>query len=363
MELFKPENIVVAQSADETILPVYFPPPIKCHLPYSIISSIVVANMESWDWMNNNFIQILKRSKRRQRIQFYPSQNFAYWDQSVLTAVELKTNVMPLGADQVVDFLIYTIDHGYYAVLYLDEYYIPQTRLYHQDHIIHSQFIYGYNKNGKRFKLLNFDQVTNNLNLIDFRFEDLVSVYKISTGAFLDLGVATKKDTDYRLILLKSLLGKENRLQAEFQMDADAINAQLFDFLNSINSSKRTTYFTGTIQGTWGISIYNNLAENFLSLGEDEIDIRGLYLIYEHKVFMMKRFQDLYRLGLADNYEDTLREIVSTAEKMKMLAYKYNFSRNGKVLEKIVELLNRLEKMEKETYTKHLEKYWLKNSF
>lgn len=355
--MFDWKKILVSNSTDEVILPIYFPPPIRCHLPYSIISSIIVADMQNWNWIDNNFIQIWKENKDDERIHFYPSQDFTYRDHSLLTMTDLNSNILPLNSKTIIDYIINAINNGYYIVLYLDEFYIPQTRLYSTRHKNHSQFIFGYNYKRKIFKLLNFDKKTNNLNIIDLNFSDVIYSFKIYIGEIPNLNLETNKDTDYRMILMKPLYNSLNKEMYQFPVDVSTINQQLEDFLESANSSKKTNFFTGRLNGSWGLSVYKELADNIL-FSNDGIDFRGFYLIYEHKIFMRHRFYKLFQLGFAENYDQELQEVVLIAEKMKMLCYKYNICMASEQLKSIVNLFSLLEEKEKRLYTEYLNDFY-----
>lgn len=293
---------------DSVCLPVVFPPPIQCYLPISIISNIVTANMNNLNWIMHNFVQLFKYTDQ-DKVESFPVQQFMYANQASLSCKEITNEIMNINRINIIEDIIYCINNKHYVVVYLDESLIPGMSFYQRDHIVHSQFIFGYNKTQKVFKVMNFSATTGQMDIINVAFSDVENNFYSANLRKLYQNQINKyvSNKGYQIY---AFLYCDNISIIDTSLNLEVINNQIKQYLYSINSSIYTSFFTGTLSGTWGIGVYAEI-EKML---QKRIDMRMICLLYEHKVFMQ------YRL----NYlEPTLAEEYSIVVK---LAYKIKMS-------------------------------------
>ena len=309
----KEYEIKIYNELDENTvcLPVVFPPPIKCYLPISIIANIATANMNNLNWIMHNFVQLFKYTDV-EKLESFPVQHFMYANQASISCKEITNEVMSIERINIIDEIIYCIDHKHYIVVYLDENMIPGMRFYQRREILHSQFIFGYNRQKKIFKTINFSNTTAQMEVIDVPFsiisnlfysEHMRNIYKKQMNSFI-------RDKGYQIY---ALLYSDELFFIDTSLNIEVIKDQLKQYLYAKDSSVYTTYFTGSLSGKWGLDVYEEIERMLLK----QIDMRMVCLLYEHKIFMQYRIQYL-DIDLAKEYSPVVR----FANKLKMYCLK-----------------------------------------
>lgn len=296
---------------DEVLLPVVIPPPIQCYLPISIIANIATANMKNLNWIMHNFVQLFKYADA-EKVETFPVQQFMYVSQSTISCKEITNEVMSKERIDVIEDIIYCINHGHYVVIYLNENLVPGMRNYQRKEIVHSKFIFGYNKEKQIFKVINFAKETDQMEVIDVTFSDVRSNFY--SAGLSDLYEKCKSEyvrkKGYQFYALQYCGNIDN---IDSTLNIEVIREQIRQYLYSINSSIYTSYFTGTLHGIWGMNVYDEIGAMILK----KMDIRCLCLLYEHKIFMQHRLNFLDE-SLAKEYS----AVVKMANILKMYCLK-----------------------------------------
>lgn len=115
------------------------------------------------------------------------------------------------------------------------------------------------------------------------------------------------------------------------------IKEQIRQYLYSINSSKYTFFFTGTLSGAWGVNVYAEI-EKML---HKRIDMRMICLLHEHKIFMQYRI-NYFDPALAEEYAG----VVNLAKKTKMACLKHIVKQKATASDKIIEYLRDMKELE-----------------
>lgn len=335
-------------------LPILFPPPIKSYLPYSIISSIILGNEKTHNWLYNNFIQLYMKSPDT-LVETYPNQDFFYADQSLLKSTELTSLNYQLDSKKLIEDLIFWLDNSNYIVIYLPESNIPGTRFFNQKPFLHSQFIFGYDLKSRVFKLMNFSNKTNDIAIINVNFDDLLNAFNsnehkaLFETPHLDWRFKNKQ---FRIILLR--YHNYNTFCYNCNIDIDSINFQLFNYFKSKNSSLGNVFFTCSQKGIWGISIYNEVLKRLDNAEAKNLDYRLFHLIFEHKTIMQSRFKELSKNFEVNDFTEDWNLMIKLSDKLRLLCMKYNITGNSNTRERMKELVTELYHTELKT----LERYF-----
>jgi hypothetical protein len=334
MEKYK-INIYKDSEEDTFCLPVVFPPPIQCYLPISIISNIVTANMNNLNWIMHNFVQLFKYADE-DKVESFPVQQFMYANQASISCKEITNEIMCIERINIIEDIIHCINNKHYVVVYLDESQIPGMRFYRCKPIVHSHFIFGYNKRKGIFKIINFSSSSEQMEILDVAFSDikrnfysekLRALYKNEKNEYVS-------NKGYQIY---AFLYCDNINIIDTSLNIDVIKEQMKQYLYSVNSSIYTSYFTGTLSGTWGVNAYSEI-EKML---HKRIDMRMLCLLYEHKMFMQYRINYLDST-LAEEYS----KVVKLAMKIKMCCLKHIVMQQTVVSDNVIKYLRDMKELE-----------------
>ena len=316
-------------------LDITFPPPLRSYLPIAIISSIITANTRNEDWILNNFIQLFI-PEGRNKLESFPFQDFMYFDQSLIRVNRVILKEDELNAEQLLSSILYNLEIGNYIVLYADESRLKGVRHYQRAPILHSQFIFGYNNSKQIFYVMNFLKSTSDFGIIEISYMELINAFichdvEKSIRNFGELHKmyaitpTVKKDSFYNL-----------GINREYIMN------YLYQYFHGINSSEYTAYFTGGLDGAWGVNIYSKIL-GYIEKCESYIDRRMFYVLNEHKIYMRKRFEYLQLWDLAKQYD----EIIHISTVLKNLCLQYNCRPSNKTKSFIRNKSAQLYKLEK----------------
>lgn len=346
MNFFK-INLYKSEEVTDICLPIIYPPLVQNYLPFSIISTIATANMKNLNWIMHNFIQLFKY-EHFNKIESYPVQHFMYTNQSCITCKEISAEIIQKENIDIISLIINCINHQQYVVIYLDEYDIPQMRFYHEKEILHSQFIFGYNLEKQTFKILNFSKRTHHMEIIDVDFS---SIYNNFNSNKLELLYNKREDPLYNS---SYFIKRKYQIYAisycdcvqfiDLSININAMKEQIYQYLNSINSSIYTIYFTGTLTGTWGVNVYDEIVKLLLN---NNYNISIACLLYDHKKFMQLRLY-YFSNELAEEY----KEVVKIAHLTKMLFIKYAIAPQNSSPAKLINLIKKLKALEIEILQK-----------
>lgn len=288
----------------------------------------------------NNFIQLFI-PEQREKLEPFPFQDFMYFDQNLFQVNNINDNNYIFNSDTIIEEIIFWLQHNNYVVVYADEYVIPFTRNYMRYHILHSQFIYGYDLEKKEFLSINFlnDESIGKLKIC---FDDLKkAIFSQSTKKLFEDSMAwNDRNTLHKIILIRYL---ENRSSFyDHGVNKEYIVNELKNYYESYNSSNYSCYFTGKLIGVWGMNIYSVIID-ILKKVPKEIDYRMFHLLYEHKYFMIERFK---LLDVDEEIINKLMTIYKNASILRMLCIKYNLKANETTAKKMIKIVDKMKNEE-----------------
>lgn len=228
------------------------------------------------------------------------------------------------------DYIEYQIDRGFGLEPCLDRFYFDFTSSYKKDHFIHSSFIYGY------------DNLRRKVYIVDF----------------WDYGKYEKREVSYKYInksMNNNCIINLFKLQdARYDFNLSLMKMFLSDYLNSRDSTSRFIYSHQPYNKDviWGLKYYDYVKEYCSQIEIDLIDIRFFHILYDHKKLMKMRLDYLItnHIICEKNSEAILDEsdnLINVSLELRNLVIKYNCTKSEKILERIVNRIDDLKKMDK----------------
>lgn len=318
-------------------------PPVRCFLYEAYPLSIQAVHEEYLPWFYSNYIQVCCYKDFIERnevfLEFFgPDQAFqSPWLKFQYFSWDSISNS---GID-IVNFIISQIDKNYYFYCYIDEYYIPFVTAYNTVHITHDIFIYGYDSEKRIFNVSGYDK-NKNFTKNKVGFDD----FKL---AFIN----NNWDKDKYYWTDRIYLFSYNT-NASYKFDLVLMSELLDDYINSRDTSERYRRYSNPLRNKiFGFKTYECI-KKYLELLIDEkmsIDLRIPYLLWEHKkcmLFRIKYLIDEIGINSLSYFYDMYLEIEKNANTTIMLMIKYQITNKSTLIEKILLLINEIEKKERE---------------
>lgn len=222
------------------------------------------------------------------------------------------------------EYCIAMLNANYYVAVYLDEYYVKNRNANQKRHFIHQNMLYGYE--GGKFYMMGYGRN----NILDF-----------STISEDELYLAYTERARKEVIKLI----RYNPNSRTYHFDTEVFARGLQEFLDGSNSSMHYANMVPALESNYGIRNYElylkDTAYGKLFLG----DTRLSYLIFEHKVLMIRRIEFLKERRLISEEAAKYAQAIAVgtkemAEECKNLVIKYKFVKDKRQVE--AEVMNRL---------------------
>lgn len=215
---------------------------------------------------------------------------------------------------EIVDFVVDSIDRGYYVYLNVDEYFIPDRGCYHKQHFSHDTLVHGYDLESRTFKILGFNKI-GSYESTDVSFKEFSQSYHS-----LD-----KIENHCHQIYLY-----QYNQDGKYDFNAKLVKETLEDYLYSRNTSERFSMLAEPWDRAYGMESYDCLQKYFQDLLANKIhtDIRHLHILWEHKSCMRLRTEYMYENGFIENpnFIEAAKLIEHKAFMVKKLFLKYFLS-------------------------------------
>lgn len=295
------------------LLPINLDIPVNGYLHHAHVNSIILGQKpEAYHWINNMYLQL-----------YYNDLNI----DTTLDFFTFKYNFDCLETGYIRPFLLgdiddiksiieKSIDNNFYITCLIDEFYVDGMPVYNKMHFDHWCLIFGYDnsnyycvgylKNGKYQKYCLPKNVF---------FRDC---FKVKYG----IGLNSVKDN--------------------YIFDNNDYAVQLIrDYIQGVNTSDKYGLISKKIEGSYGISIYNDLVKET----EKVLDVRYAHILLEHKFCVCRFLNDNNTLcsDLAENYT----KIISYCKTIKLLSIK-QYAENSLATKKRIQ--NLLKKAQDEEY-------------
>ncbi|UJF31864.1 hypothetical protein [Paenibacillus hexagrammi] len=341
----------------EKMLPIR-DPILKTFPQQTNMMAILSMYEDFYPWFYSNFIQ-LKCSNRPYALDLliYPDNI-----QRVMPLVEyqcLTRRTLGQWFPDVIGFIIRCIDDDLYFHATVNSYYISLYEYHYQKyHRFHEILIIGYDLDAKILYGADFfhngQYACKPIPFADFEAA-YVSVDEQNNGRF---DIAHSASTDLNNHLSQIELMRFNprshwHTKVPYRLDIGNIVDLLGDYLHSSNTSRKYTVFENAADENYGLSVYDWLikhAESILSGSTPYCDVRSFHILYEHKKCMVLRMKYLLGLKLEQFPElpmDSLIHVEANALTIRNQAIKYSFSKDKKIIAKLISDLQEMALVEK----------------
>ena len=272
-----------------------------------------------YKWLCNNFIQIKFNHEEMTRINysdFIKRDNRIYSVHPFVKFSYEKSYNIEKWYGSLWNYIINSIQQKKYLQIMLNEYYVPQLEAYKKQEHIHESLIFGYDFENKSIHMMSI--CNGKPKIIEILERDLIKAWtKVPIVSF-------EYSPDIN----------------EYQLDIFHIYDEICDYLNGFNSSERHKYISEFDTGVFGMNIYNDILHNVRQKEVFLTDVRIAYLIKEHKLCMLKRFEYLKEWGLipASEYtilEKQLQEVCKFSEKVLLLVIKNKVVKRESICKRI----------------------------
>ncbi|MFR2755408.1 MAG: hypothetical protein ACLTC0_07435 [Eisenbergiella massiliensis] len=327
------------------ILPVKYPR-ITCHQSFGSLLSILECIDDTEEWIYTNFIimeafsYIGGYAKGSVELVINPAYDFStccpwFWKS------ELSSDTINAFDSDIIEFIIKCIDTDNYVLLFVDE--SKFSCVNSKEPLFHDIFIYGYSREKKVFYTADLTFKYGRYEYVMIKFSEMSEAYSsaIRAGKNLNLEGAVK------LWHIKD--------GASFNLDTSLIKDELLEYLNGYSYSNRYTrvYWQAPLNYA-GINVYKFLKDNLDTFGM----LKCLHNLYDHKKLMLERVNYLRAKGYISADDELCNEfdlLVKESQRASNLYVKYTITDNNSILERISDILTKIEYKEKLIYVQLIE--------
>lgn len=297
--------------------------PIKYLQLHAYRLSIILHHEESWPWFYSNFIQLVGRrgaDRDAYRIDFLNASEDFHTAFPWLDYCPIIKDVFlgKLGCN-IHELLQASLQEQLYIYTFVDEYYIPHRRSYRQQHFRHDVLISGYDLTDRTYTIVGYDE-----NMI----------YRETKVRF--------EQMEQGIMSVDAVITQIYKKTIHYELDMEAIQNALTDYIHAYNSSKRLRSFISPLsdQHEFGMGVYRGFLEHLDKVREDKLyyDIRLTHLLMEHKQCMAMRLEYLkgqHRLNHADELQSQCREMVDLTMRLRHAYLKITLGTDREAVDKV----------------------------
>lgn len=211
--------------------------------------------------------------------------------------VEIPLDLRLAGpVDSVIDILRGHVDAGFYPVILLDEYHLPQKRCHQDHHFVHPTLVHGYDDGGRRLATLGFDRHMR-FGPIILGYDDVASAWRAATDAVERGDVVPPKHRGVITLL------RPRPFRSAYPFDLRRFTDRLGGYLDAELDSAEA-YFGHACQlgpAAWsdpgapqvrsGMDVYDvlDIHLELLTEGRLTMDYRHMQVLHQHKLLLHER--------------------------------------------------------------------------
>jgi len=124
-------------------------PPITGLVDESYPLVVALGSDKPWPWFYSNYIQLALKNddKMGYNVRFYKTDHKGImWDTQNpwINYNRMNVNFLKELNMGIIDFVVRSINTGYYVSIFLDRFYVPGVRNYQNSHFTHEAMVFGY---------------------------------------------------------------------------------------------------------------------------------------------------------------------------------------------------------------------------
>lgn len=277
------------------------------YLHRSLPMCIILSNENYKGWYYTNFVQIMSNTLDDGTVELnYLTPRDGYVDVAEVICLGYP---MLHYEDDFVSYLIKSINRGYYLVVHIDEYYIPDKWAYLEEHFVHASLIYGYDQNKRELYGIGFDDDMTFREIV-FDFDDFNTAYEEGRKNYMQ-GAFWCEWSAVQLIKPRSPM-------VPFRFDLRRFTEELEDYLTSERDEYKLYSFDYPMENMkCGMEVYDYVIEKLKEMkeGNIHIDYRAVHLMAEHKKGLLERFEYIRSIfDVKESYSVILEQYSELAE-------------------------------------------------
>lgn len=315
-------------STESVILPIEINPIAKNYLhistPLSVIGAIRKDKLERQ--VANHLIDVI--FKPQYDWFDYHCNSYEHWD--CLDCKSISKEILDINGMSVVDFIIKGLHLGYYCDVWLDVFYIQGKIGYNTIHYSHGILIYGYDSIKSLFHTVSYD--SNGL-------------YRNIDVELKDFEKACSNEYLTKICLLKNKAG----INAKY--NKNLICEKLKHYLDSYHYEVDTSFNQNTPEQYVQYNACLKFSEYIEKImkNDEAIPVAAMYSYTEHKYIMAWRIQYIMGREILINEDLTQlhTNIAITSKRLLTLSLKYNMTKNQNCNDRIINMINLLNALEK----------------
>ncbi|MCX8132096.1 MAG: BtrH N-terminal domain-containing protein [Clostridia bacterium] len=314
-------------------------PPVTLYPHIANKLSILLNYEETLPWFYSNFIQMWasKSGPKGYWADFSMFSRNRFCPFFKVSLINRK--FMESKWDSIIDFVIESIDFGFYVYLNIDTYYIPVYENYLKQHSRHDIFIYGYDKEKKILNTADFF-ILQKYSHADVGFDDFEQSY-------VNYHLTGEADFVHGIELYT--FEKE-----EYKFDIYNTAKSINEFLLSKNTMIASDWevFDDKDDIVYGLQVYDVLHDYLLKVykGETYLDIRPFHMLYDHKTIMLQRIKYLEKsnyLSSTEQLTNAYSELQTQCLSIRNKIIKALLLEDVSILEKSLNKLKMISEKEK----------------
>jgi hypothetical protein len=310
---------------------------ITTYLHHSLPLCIILSDESLKDWFYNYYVQIYLLNDYGNNhffLEYVDSKrvNNTYFDgllENSYTFCEVSDS-----ENNIINFIIEKINEGYYLIIHVDEYYLPEKKNFMKEHFVHQSLVYGYSDIDKKLMAIGFQKDRTFTN-VTFDYQTFTDAYKAGKEYYEFGAPWLENGHDIQLLRFDNSVRHKNEFHYSLFLD------QLNDFISS-NGDRYE--FLGLYESNYDVvfgmeAIYRFVEKlDIKSEGEYYIDYRAFHLLSEHKKGILKRLnyavESLKVSSDITEHINNYSSIVNKYEELRFLVLKHLYKSQGSKTEK-----------------------------
>lgn len=333
------------------VLPIALPD-IASYAHLSYFLSVMHTDSDTLKWVYSNFVQL--RMSPHLFIDYFTPQPENEVIPCLHGSQRIDRRTVNHFSPDIIEFIRFQIDNGYYFWTYVNDYYVPETLAYRNHSYTHALMVYGYDDIERVFYISGF--------FADQRYGTRTISYELMEKAFSETEFDPKEPAQELVYLIKIHELRKN--QTDFRLSW--VMNQLEDYLHSKDSSERlgALQINAGIHWVYGMKIYDELQRRIrVELQEGKrlvLDPRPYYIVWEHKKLMNRRLAYMSEQGhfqFSDSVREGYQAVENLALTIRNMKIKFLITSNDKLLHQIDNRLEQLKLLERNLIANMLEQY------
>ncbi|KNY24970.1 hypothetical protein [Pseudobacteroides cellulosolvens] len=326
---------------------------ITTYLYRSLPIAIILSESRLLPWFNQHYIQICSQINRNGYIMVdYMELGLNFDD--ILEHSYIGYDAMDHTVN-IIDFVREQIEHGYYVIACLDEFYLSEKEFYNKRHFVHESLIYGYDNVNKKFMGIGFNR-SHSFSKLNFDYDMFYNAFESGRGCYMETAPYA---TDQALQLIHI---KPSGLKCRF--DLSNFLKEIKSLIDSTGNIKRVNYisppnhekdqwdnnnaFVLKNRVIYGIDTYDVIIGGLDCIleGKQVMDYRAFHLLFEHSSGISKRLEYIRsNFKKANNIESSCRMYdyeVKKLDSLRLDALKTPYISQPKLEKTIIDMKNSL---------------------